>query len=694
MMTKVSSGIQTPFTETPHGFIMPRRNSLLPVPPSYHAWFASQVSRFFAATLITTSIGLLLPRPALAAPHRYDHVVIVMEENRTAGQIIGDRVNAPYINTLADGGVRFGAMFAIEHPSQPNYLQLFSGANQGVVDDNLPPNFSTTPISTYPFTTANLGAELIAAGFTFAGYCEELETAGAADWADYDPHSATHPGIYYRRKHNPWANWIAKTSPIPANQLPATVNRAFIQFPTNFNELPTVSFIVPNQLHDMHDGSRKQGDDWLAANLSDYAEWAKTNNSLLIITWDEDDYNEDNQIPTIFYGSNLRDGTAVKGTWTLHHLLRTLEDMYGVTAHAGTAAQLRSIVGPFTGDPNPTILSLRQGLNGYAAARDTQLWQEAPDTSFAAAQDLGVDLDSSSSLAGNQEAQALVRFDSIFGTGTNQIPINAVIHSAKLLLQTPLNTTGTDYDSNDPFRAHRMIADWNDGATWNTFVNGVSPDGVEAASASSFTLVPDVDGGPAVFDVTSDLELFKAGTPNRGWLLRPSSSGTGDGWTFKSSEATTDATLRPTLEIVYSLPVTTYASWSLARGLSGTNSAPTADPDGDGVDNLAEFSYNLNPLLADFHYMTPNGTNGLPTVRYLPNTSGGILQVQYVRRKSATVSGLTYGIQFSGNLATWSTNQTSAASSLNADWERVTVRDVVPGPNPNRFARLILTLQP
>lgn len=37
-------------------------------------------------------------------------------------------------------------------------------------------------------------------------------------------------------------------------------------------------------MHDMHDGSRKQGDDWLAANLDRYAKWAKTNNSLLIIT--------------------------------------------------------------------------------------------------------------------------------------------------------------------------------------------------------------------------------------------------------------------------------------------------------------------------------------------------------------------------------------------------------------------------
>ena len=158
-----------------------------------------------------------------AAPHRYDHVVIVVEENRTAGQIIGDLTNAPYINSLATGGVSIGRIYAHEHPSQPNYLQLFSGSNQGVLDDNLPANFSVTPTATYPFTTANLGREIINAGFSFAGYSEDLQAADAAvppiDRADLDPHTATFPGLTYRRKHNPWANWVAKVSPIPANQL-------------------------------------------------------------------------------------------------------------------------------------------------------------------------------------------------------------------------------------------------------------------------------------------------------------------------------------------------------------------------------------------------------------------------------------------------------------------------------------------
>lgn len=638
---------------------------------------------------------VMLPTVLSAAPPRYDHVVIVMEENRTPGQVVGDLVNAPYLTSLASGGVSLGSMFALVHPSQPNYMELFSGANQGVVDDNLPPNFSTTPTSAYPFRTANLGAELIAAGFTFAGFSEEIESAGAVDWADYDPHSATHPGIYYRRKHNPWANWVAKVSPVPANQMASSVNRAFTQFPANFAQLPIVSFVIPNQLHDMHDGSRKMGDDWLAANLNAYAVWARTNNSLLIITWDEDDYDEVNQIPTIFCGANLRNGTVAAGTWTLHNLLRTLEDMYGLSSHAGAAAQTRSIVGPFATDPVVNVARFRQGLNGYVGVRDTQLWQETPDTSYASMPDLTADLDTGAG-TGNQVGQVLTRFNNLFGSAANQVPTNATVHSAKLLLYTPKNVTGADYDSNDTFRLHRMLTEWADTATWNSSVNGISTDNVEAAATASFSAVPEVDGGPTIFDVTADVELFKGGTANRGWLIRPSTTGSGDGWTMKSSEYVADVALRPTLEIVYSIPVPSgpYAAWAAAQGLSGPNSAPNADPDGDGADNLAEFAYNLNPLAGDSGSVTLSGTNGLPAASYLSGVSGGVLEVQFIRRKGSTAAGLTYAIQFSGDLSSWVPGLAPAVGEINPDWERVTVRDAAAGSDQSRFARVVLRLQP
>ena len=66
-----------------------------------------------------------------------DHIVIVIEENHSFSEIIGSS-SAPYINSLAQQGALFTHSFAIEHPSQPNYLDIFSGANQGVTSDNCP----------------------------------------------------------------------------------------------------------------------------------------------------------------------------------------------------------------------------------------------------------------------------------------------------------------------------------------------------------------------------------------------------------------------------------------------------------------------------------------------------------------------------------------------------------------------------
>src|SRR5437899_2961959 len=83
-----------------------------------------------------------LPRP--------DHVIVVIEENHSYAQVIGAASGgrgpiAPYMNALADQGASFTAFFAFHHPSQPNYLELFSGSNQGVQDDECPKKLFAAP---------------------------------------------------------------------------------------------------------------------------------------------------------------------------------------------------------------------------------------------------------------------------------------------------------------------------------------------------------------------------------------------------------------------------------------------------------------------------------------------------------------------------------------------------------------------
>jgi hypothetical protein len=241
-----------------------------------------------------------------------DHVVVVVMENHARSQIIGSS-SAPYINSIASQGANFSQSFGVTHPSQPNYLALFSGSTQGTTSDSCP----------HTFSTANLGQELVAAGRTFTGYSESMPSDGYTGCT-----SGT-----YARKHNPWVNFT---------NVSASANLRFSRFPTNFTTLPSVSFVVPNLCDDMHDCSISTGDTWLKNNIDPYAQWAKTHNSVLVLTFDEDDSSHTNNIPTVIVGAGVKTGTF---TETINHynVLRTLEDMYGLP-YAGNSATAAPII--------------------------------------------------------------------------------------------------------------------------------------------------------------------------------------------------------------------------------------------------------------------------------------------------------------------------------------------------------------
>ncbi|MBS0170939.1 MAG: acid phosphatase [Nitrospira sp.] len=257
---------------------------------------------FAALVLSWPTIGST--QPPLPKP---DHVVIVIEENHAFGQII-DSPAAPYLNALARKGALLTHSYAVTHPSQPNYIALFAGTIDGV-------NGNTCPTS---LTGPNLSSSLTEAGRTFIGYAEDLPAVGSVECL---------VGAY-ARKHNPWVNWQSS----PTNTVASGNNRPLTDFPTDFSTLPAVSMVVPNQQNDMHDGSDpdriQRGDQWLQTHLDRYVEWAQTHNSLLIITWDEDNGKSDNHIPTILVGPMVRAGRYDEPT-NHYGLLRTITDMYG-----------------------------------------------------------------------------------------------------------------------------------------------------------------------------------------------------------------------------------------------------------------------------------------------------------------------------------------------------------------------------
>jgi hypothetical protein len=245
--------------------------------------------------------------PAAPAIPKYDHVVVAVFENQDYGSIIGSR-SAPTFNKLAAQGALLTRSYGVTHPSQPNYLALFSGSQEGVTDDSCPINLTGK---------TNLASDLLAHGRTFKGYAESLPSTGYKGCSSGE----------YVRKHAPWADF---------NNVPKSLQVPFSQFPKNFSKLPTVSFVVPNLCNDMHDCSVATGDKWVRNNLMAYAQWAKSHNSLLLLTFDEDSFTSVNKIPTVLVGQHVKVGRFSQQT-NQYNLLSTLTDMYGLTPISNAA---------------------------------------------------------------------------------------------------------------------------------------------------------------------------------------------------------------------------------------------------------------------------------------------------------------------------------------------------------------------
>jgi acid phosphatase len=274
-----------------------------------HRSAASSAPSSAAPTSTSTSAAPATSSSAAATPAAGSapaHVVIVLEENHSAAEVLGNP-QAPYMNRLAGEGDNLTDFRAITHPSQPNYVALFSGSTHGLASDSCP----------HSFAGPNLGSELRAAHRSFVGYAEDLPHAGSL---------ACTAGAY-ARKHAPWTNF---------RDLPSSSNQPLTAWPADFARLPTLSFVIPNLDHDMHDGTVRQADRWLQQHLSSYVSWARQHDSLLIVTWDEDDRSEGNRIPTFAVGQGVRHGRD-RTPADLYSLSRTIEAWYHLPALGQTA---------------------------------------------------------------------------------------------------------------------------------------------------------------------------------------------------------------------------------------------------------------------------------------------------------------------------------------------------------------------
>jgi hypothetical protein len=189
-----------------------------------------------------------------------------------------------------------------------------------------------------------------------------------------------------------------------------------------------------------------------------------------------------------------------------------------------------------TSSPRNEVVDFQQGAKGYQESVDTEIWALAPTTIL----DSNPNASSDANNDGG-ESQVLLRFDSIIGSEPRQIPRNSRIVSARLLVSA--------FDQGNTVNLHRMLVPFSKTATWDSVVDGVSADDLEASRhKDSFTFGKiAANTSTVVFDVTDTVQWWVNGHANHGWVFLNTG---GNGWDFYTSEFD-DVNQRPKLIVEY-----------------------------------------------------------------------------------------------------------------------------------------------
>jgi len=225
-----------------------------------------------------------------------------MFENHSYDEVAKDH----NFNTYFNLGRNLMNYFAITHPSQPNYWCQIGGDYFGIKSD-----------SNHDLPYSNLVDLLESKHISWKAYQE-----------DYPGHCnpAASVGKYYR-KHNPFMSFNSiRTN---ATRCAKIVNSNELDSDLAAGTLPEFSYFTPNIDNDAHNTNIAFAGNWLHKFLSPRLS-KFPNGTLFVITWDEDDYSEHNQIFTAIWGSMIEPRTKDHTRYDHFSLLRTIEDNWSL----------------------------------------------------------------------------------------------------------------------------------------------------------------------------------------------------------------------------------------------------------------------------------------------------------------------------------------------------------------------------
>ncbi|WP_035839968.1 alkaline phosphatase family protein [Kitasatospora azatica] len=298
-------------------------------------------------TLNTPVTAATLAPPVSKVPG-YDHVFMVMMENTDYSAVMGDPADTPFIHSLMTQGASLSNYHGVYHPSDENYLAI-SGGDTYTTGATYFPNIND------PKT--NLGDRLEAAGKSWKAYEQGMGTPC---------NTKNNNDSYYQPDDAPFINYTnisGNASRCAAHLFDTTQLTTDLQSAAS---TPAFSWIAADDYYDGEASgngnatSLKVQDGWLKQTLAPIMQspaWT-TQKSLLILTWDEDTSNPDNQVVAVVNGSQgtVPAGTTSASRYDHYSTARTIEDalgLSGITANDTYATPLNDAFVP-SSTPAPT----------------------------------------------------------------------------------------------------------------------------------------------------------------------------------------------------------------------------------------------------------------------------------------------------------------------------------------------------
>jgi phospholipase C len=342
--------------------------------------------RLIGAWWLTLAGGATLAGAA-SLPH-YEHIFVIIAENKGYDQIIGPTTRAPNINRLAQRYGLASEFYAETHPSEPNYIAMLGGDTFGIRDDDAfyckadlrdasCLSSGRADYVDHTVTARGLPDQLQDHGLTWKGYMESLPEAGSLvpRWPTIDHPVTDLPSELYAAKHNGFVSFATvQKDPERAGKI---VDFAQLDRDLAAGAMPNYAHIVANQCNDMHglggantpsdclysnlDGLIARGDrvvDGLVQKIIASSVWRAPANTAIVITFDEDDMDERHsvhqgccgyephskanfgggRIPTIVITNHGVRHFVDATPYNHYSLLRTTEAAFGLKEYLGHAA--------------------------------------------------------------------------------------------------------------------------------------------------------------------------------------------------------------------------------------------------------------------------------------------------------------------------------------------------------------------